>query len=237
MTAHTRMYLIFVSTSKLVMKNLILLLVFSLLTGLSFAQQQDITVYEKKDGAKNMIMARNIGKVPYVVTVAIHATGMDVIPGLRVEAIVPAGKIVEMATLQPRAGESWSYGYEVSFMEHTGAANIKPVEDGAPGPSTDDEPSPARVAPTPPTLSDAKIILYTKPGCGRCIAVKKQMDERKIEYEQVDVSQASPEVNNMWKQLRDGGFTGDSVTMPVVRVDGKYHYNIKDLNGFVAGLK
>ena len=63
------------------------------------------------------------------------------------------------------------------------------------------------------------------------------MDDRKIAYEQVDVTLASPEVNNMWKQLRDGGFTGDSVTMPVVRVNGKYHYNIKDLNGFVAGLK
>jgi len=36
--------------------------------------------------------------------------------------------------------------------------------------------------------------------------------------------------------LRDGGFTGDSVTMPVVKVNGKLHYNIKDLTGFVNGL-
>ena len=217
------------------MKNLFFLLGFFILSSAALAQQ-DITVYDKKEGAKNLIMARNTGKVAYLVNVAIHASGMDVVPGMNVEAVVPAGKIVEMATLQPRPGESWTYGYEVSYMEHTGPTGVKVVEGSSPGPTTDDEPEQVRTATPPPALSKARIILYTKPGCGRCVAVKKQMDDRKINYELVDVSQASPEVNNMWKKLRDGGFTGDSVTMPVVRVDGKYHYNIKDLTKFVTEL-
>ena len=125
---------------------------------------------------------------------------------------------------------------EVSFMEHTAENNVKPVEGGSPGPTIDDTAPQVRVNPPAVQLSDARIIVYTKPGCGRCAAVKKQMDDRKIQYELVDVSSSSPEVNNMWKKLRDGGFTGDSVTMPVVRVDGKYHYNIKDLTKFVSEL-
>jgi glutaredoxin len=67
--------------------------------------------------------------------------------------------------------------------------------------------------------------------------VKKEMNAKGIAYEEIDISSTSPEVNNMWKQLRDGGFTGNSVTMPVVRVNGQYHYDIKDLMGFVGKLK
>ena len=63
------------------------------------------------------------------------------------------------------------------------------------------------------------------------------MKAKGIVYEEVDVNSGSPDVINMWKQLRDGGFTGESVTMPVVKVNGKLHYNIKDLTGFVGSLK
>jgi glutaredoxin len=217
------------------MKKVFFLLSFVFAIGFSQAQQP-INVYEKKEGTKNLIMARNTGKLPYLVKVDIHATGMDVTPGLVVETVVPAGHIVQMAEITPRPGESWTYGYEVSYMEHTAENNVKPVEGGSPGPTVDDEISPVRVNPPAVQLSDARIIMYSKPGCGRCAAMKKQLDDRKIPYELVDVSTTSPEVNNMWKKLRDGGFTGDSVTMPVVRVDGKYHYNIKDLTKFVAEL-
>jgi glutaredoxin len=217
------------------MKRIFLLLLAFTAFGSAFAQQQPITVYEKKEGNKNFIMARNTAKVAYQVTVVIESTGMDVLPGKQIEAVVPAGHIVEIATLQPKPGEAWSYGYEVSFMETPAATpGVTVIDgDGTTGPTTDTE---SRNKPATPKLSDARIILYSKPGCGRCTAVKKQMDDRKISYEIVDVNSTSPEVNNMWKQLRDNGFTGDSVTMPVVRVDGKYHYNIKDLTKFVSEL-
>jgi glutaredoxin len=219
------------------MKNLILLS-FIFLASVVSAQQKDITVYEKKEGAKNIVMARNTGKVSYVVMLKIESSGMDVIPSMTVEAIVPAGHIMELASLQPRPGEAWSYGYEVSYMEY--AAGITPAVPDADPPVSPPSPPKGENELEPPaisSLSDARVVLYTKPGCGRCAAVKKQLDDRKIQYLLVDISTSSPEVNNMWKKLRDSGFTGDSVTMPVVRVNGKYHYNIKDLNGFVAGIK
>ena len=80
------------------------------------AQDQDIQIFEKKDGNKNIVVARNVGKVSYLVTVTINATGMDVTPSMEVEAVVPAGFMKEMATLTPRPGQAWSYGYDVSFV-------------------------------------------------------------------------------------------------------------------------
>jgi glutaredoxin len=210
--------------------------------GTGLTQQKDIEIFEKKEGQKNIVMARNTGKVAYLVTIKINSSGMDVTPGMTAEAVVPAGYMKEMATLTPRPGESWSYGYDVSFMEHTGttpkATTPPPTKQEAPtGNNATVETAPSTVAVPKTTLSDNGIIIYTQAGCGRCATVKREMKAKGIPYTEVDVNSNSPEVSNMWKQLRDGGFTGNSVTMPVVKVNGQLHYNIKDLMGFVSGLK
>ncbi len=209
-----------------------------MLTGTLTAQKEDIEIFEKKDGNKNIVIARNVGKVSYQVNLSIDAKGMDITPGIAVEAVVPAGYMKELATLTPRPGEAWSYGYDVSYAEYTGQT---PKESGTPSTKTGTSATSPVAKPTPQlapvALSTAPIIVYTQVGCGRCSFVKKEMTAKGLAFEEVDVNSGSPEVNNMWKQLRDGGFTDDSVTMPVVKVNGQLHYNIKDLAGFVNGLK
>jgi|GEM_PF-1134645 len=209
------------------------------------AQEKDIEVFEKKEGNKNIVMARNIGKVAYLVTIKIKSTGMDVTPGMNVESVVPAGFMKEMATLVPRPGESWTYGYDVSFTESTGPApnatstpltQTKQQAPTANNTAAENPKTTAAVLSTAP-LSTAPLIVYTQAGCGRCSYVKKELTAKGIAYQEVDVNSGSPDATNMWKQLRDGGFTGDSVTMPVVKVNGQLHYNIKDLAGFVNGIK
>lgn len=213
----------------------VLALVFTFLCPV-FGQQQDITIFEKKEGNKNIVMARNTGKVGYLVSLNITATGMDVLPDKKVEAVVPAGHMKEMATITPRPGESWSYGYDVSFIEHTG----QPVKSTTTTPSTpaveesgSSIPVPA-IEPAP--SSDETIIVYTQKGCGRCATVKRELTSKGIAYKEVDVNSGAPDVNTMWKELRDTGFSGNSVTMPVVKANGQLYYNIKDLTGFVNGL-
>jgi len=51
------------------------------------------------------------------------------------------------------------------------------------------------------------------------------------------VTSGVPEVNDMWMNLRHGGFSGESVTMPVVKLKGQLHYNIKDLQAFVNSVE
>src|SRR5678816_69619 len=84
------------------------------------AQQKDISVFEKKDGDKNIVVSCNIGKVPYLVKLDIHATGMNVEPGLKTETVVPPGFMKDLATLTPLPGEAWTYGYDVSYVQYTG---------------------------------------------------------------------------------------------------------------------
>ena len=176
------------------------------------AQEKDIEVFEKKEGNKNIVMARNTGKVPYLVTIKINAKGMDVTPGIAVEAVVPAGYMKEMATLVPRPGESWSYGYDVSYVEHTGQ-NLQTTASPTAQKKQDatvanqaavDNPK-ATVAVPKASLSTAPIIVYTQAGCGRCSYVKKELSAKGITFDEVDVNSGSPDATNMWKQLRDGG--------------------------------
>lgn len=216
------------------MKLLTFFILATLLTSNVTSQQNDITIFEKKDGNTNIVFARNTGKVSNIVTLTITAEGMTVEPNMKVEALVPSGHMKEMARITPIPGRSWSYGYEVAFMEYNGQnLELSAVHDA----SKDDEPT--TITPPPSadvTLTDAAIVMYSKPGCSRCTMVKKELNARGITFEEFSTTSSSPEINHMWNALRDGGFTGDSVTMPVVRVNGKYHYNIKDLAGFVKGL-
>ena len=197
------------------------------------AQQKDISVYEKKEGNTNIVIARNIGKVPYLVTLNIRATGMDVTPGLKAEAVVQPGYMKEVARLTPQPGVGWTYGYDVSYIQHVANTDQSPKTETAKGDEKGVEAAPvAEAAQIDPNL----IIVYSKPGCGRCSFVKKGLNEKGVKYKEVDVTTTDPMVNEMWKNLRDGGFSGESVTMPVVKVNGKLHYNIKDLNKFLTDI-
>ncbi|MEO6131591.1 MAG: glutaredoxin [Saprospiraceae bacterium] len=265
------------------MKSTITIFTLFLITAAGFAQKQDVEVFEKKEGNKVIVMARNTGKVEYSVSVGITSKGMDVLPSSKVGGSIGPGLMKEMAYLTPRAGESWEYSYEVSITQSMGTNTINPAPTPTPAktiqtsttareikstPSstttnktTTSAPVRTKVADAPastsnssttntrtttssnastpatPALSKADIIVYSKPGCSRCEYVKKQLTVSGIRFEEYSTASSSPEINNMWAAIRTAGFTGGSVTMPVVRANGKYYYNIPDMAGFVEKLK
>src|SRR5688572_27748867 len=211
------------------MKSLVVTCFSLFIASFLFAQKPDVEVYEKKDGEKTLIIARNTGKVESSVKVSITSEGMDIVPSPVVEATVPPGYMKEMATITPRPGETWSYSYDVAITQPITKPAVKPV---TPGTATSPASKPQTTATgqqtntADPALSNAAIILYAKPGCGRCTYAKKQLTSLGIEFLEIDTHSSSPEVPNMWAQMRDQGFKSGSVTMPVIRVEGKYYYDI-----------
>lgn len=238
------------------MKAILSIFTLFLIGSTGFSQKQDVEVFEKKEGSKVIVMARNTGKVEYSVELIITSKGMDVLPSSKVTTSIPPGFMKEMANLTPKPGESWEYSYDVTITQSTGQpspkASSSPTkvspsatptatqtrEANSPTSTTTTtttiEPAPA---PPSPELSKADIVLYSKPGCSRCAFVKKQLTSKGISFEEYSTASESPEINSMWAGLRNSGFTGGSVTMPVVRANGKYYYNIQDMQGFVDKLK
>ncbi len=226
------------------MKSFALLSFLFFIIATSYAQSQDVQVYEKKEGEKVIVIARNTGVKDYTVKITITSEGMDVHPSSIVEDLISGGHLKEMATITPRPGTTWSYGYEVSITQSMSKSTTKPTPPSSTSSSLPKQPTSGatmeenkKIATADPSLSDARIILYAKPSCGRCDYAKKQLKVLGIQYVEVDTHSNSPEVPNMWAKMRNQGFAGGSVTMPVVRVDGKYHYDIKDLEGFLGKLK
>ncbi|HUR31872.1 MAG TPA: glutaredoxin [Saprospiraceae bacterium] len=228
------------------MKSIGIALVFLLTSILTYAQKPDVEVYEKKEGEKVIVIARNTGKSDYNVKINISSQGMDVTPASTVEASVRGGFMKEMAVITPRPGEIWSYDYNVTITQTiaktpsqtTNTSSTPTSTPSAPKqPSTNSVHTSQNTTAPVSTLSNADIILYAKPGCGRCTYAKKQLAALGIQYLEVNTQSQSPEVSNMWAQMRSQGFTGGSVTMPVMRVNGQYHYDIKDLEGFIGKLK
>jgi len=79
-----------------------------------------------------------------------------------------------------------------------------------------------------------KITIYSKPGCGRCEYVKKALNSKKVKFKELSTADAEVK-RNMWKKLQADKVKG-SITMPVVEVNGKLHYNMKNLDNFVTKL-
>ncbi len=220
------------------MKTYIVLFATLVLSVCAFGQEHDIEIFEKKEGNQNIVMARNIGKVSYLVTLNIEAEGMIVNPGIKVEAVVPPGYMQSLATLEPKPGVGWSYGYDVSFVEYVGELPTPEKDKLASDQSTETNSSvEVPVPPATASSTDAAIVVYTRQGCGRCSFIKKELKKKEIAFAEVDVNSGVPEADDMWKLLRESGFTGTSVTMPVVKVRGELHYNIKDMNAFINDLE
>src|SRR5215204_1708940 len=99
------------------MKSIGFALVFLLTSIFTYAQKPDVEVYEKKEGEKVIVIARNTGKSDYNVKINISSQGMDVTPASIVEASVPGGFMKEMAVITPRPGEIWSYDYNVTITQ------------------------------------------------------------------------------------------------------------------------
>jgi len=213
------------------------ILLFQFIT-IGFAQRKDIDVFERKEGSTVLVIARNSGTIDYVVTVKIRSKGMEVNPADTVQAPIPAGYMKQMATITPRPGEAWEYGYEVSYSALTGKINL-PVTPETPGPTAIQTTAAIAlpVSSASPELSQANIILYSKPACTRCDFVRKDLISNGIIFEEYSTTSDSPEISNMWASIRASGFTGGSVSMPVVRAEGQYYYDIPDLPGFVPSLK
>lgn len=220
------------------MKSLLVTVLFSCSAYFLFAQTPEVDVYEKKDGNTTLVMARNTGKSEYKVKITVNSEGMDVTPSSVVEATLPGGFMKEMARITPRPGETWSYSYDVAITRTLMTKTEQGNQASDPNQQTVSTSAgePKTVA-AKPQLSEADIILYAKPGCSRCTYAKKQLNNLGIKFLEIDTHSDSPEVPNMWSQMRQQGFTGGSVTMPVIRVNGTYHYDIKDLGGFIQKLK
>jgi len=81
------------------------------------------------------------------------------------------------------------------------------------------------------------LVVYTMSSCGRCAQTKEYLKKNAIPFQEYNTDK-SENNNKMFEVLqKTGNYKGGSIQMPVIVYQGKVHYNIADLQGFLSKLK
>jgi pathogenesis-related protein 1 len=81
-----------------------------------------------------------------------------------------------------------------------------------------------------------EIKVYTMEGCGRCAFTLEYLRNKGIKFTEYSTENDSYN-SEMWNLLRNSGLgNGESVSMPVVVLDGKVNYSIPDLESFLSNI-
>lgn len=86
------------------------------------------------------------------------------------------------------------------------------------------------------TNLDKGIVVFSKDGCPRCHRTTSYLVDNDVPFRMINTTKNKNGNTKMWEMVRKEVPKG-SITMPVILVDGKLSYSIKDLQGFIANLK
>jgi glutaredoxin len=86
-------------------------------------------------------------------------------------------------------------------------------------------------------ISDKGITLFTLTDCIRCETTKKYFKANHIKYKLINTSKDHDSNVSMWKLISLDNPLKMSVKFPVILVNGKINYDLKNLDSFLKKLK
>ena len=157
---------------------------------------------------------------------------------------IPAGGEVEIITLTPTPNRQCTYSVNYSYkVRETRAANettqISNTRNNKikPAPATRQAQAMQNAnAQDTENVIEKGIVVYSKEGCGRCEYVTNYLKLNEVPFKDFNITTDEAANDRMSKALFGSGFKGGTFTTPVITVDGKVFYNIKDIKGFVKDL-
>lgn len=202
-------------------KNIIIALLFiglNTVGGIS----QDVELEEERAVNGIKLFAKNNTADELEVLITVTYTGFTTDDKSPVSKVLNPSSKSLVFTLTAPAGVSCDYNVSVSYKKAK-----KAVE----------KPTTTQGRTTSIQMNTAKINVFTQDGCGRCEYVVKYFKDMNIPFVELNTTIHDPNQELMFEKLKEAGFTGNSVQMPVVWQNGKLDYNIKDLAKWVKTVK
>lgn len=81
------------------------------------------------------------------------------------------------------------------------------------------------------------IVVFSKDGCGRCTYATKFLKDNNIPFKELNITKYRGDSELMWKKLKEAGHSANTVSTPVIMVDGVAKLNTPDLNSFLSQYK
>jgi glutaredoxin len=198
-------------------KLLTILLFFSFF--ISATAQEEVEVYEKQDGNKVLLMAKNNLDEAVEVTLNVMYKGYttkDVFPKV---IVLKEKEEVIMTTLVIPPGTQCEYGTSVSYKKVNKTQNKRITRT------------------TGVQINPVKVNVFTKDDCARCAFVIEQFEKNNVVFLELNTSIAPSNNELMFEKLKEAGYKDNQIQMPVVVHKGEVFYNIKDLKAFVEKFK
>ena len=221
-----------------------IVLAFLLFSLHSFAQNE-VQLEEEKTDEGIVLTVVNSSDLQIQVIVTINSAGFGLKKEEVFSAAIDGNSRKEIVTLVPRPGRQCTYSANLSYTTKKESPAVTQTKITKTTKTTTQEPvaaAPVKQAAAKPVekknpLTGKKgIVVYSKQGCGRCDYVTKYLRENNIPFQDLNISTNQAADDEMVEILFANGFKGGSFTTPVITVDDKMHYNIKDLRGFLAEL-
>ncbi len=223
-------------------KIAILILIFF---SLSAFAQNEVQLEEEKTDKGIVLTAVNSSNQSIQVIVTINSAGFGLKKEEVFSAAIDGNSRKEIVTLVPRPGRQCTYSANLSYTTKKESPTVTQTKITKTTKTTTQQPiasAPAKQSAVKPVekknpLTGKKgIVVYSKQGCGRCDYVTKYLRDNNIPFQDLNISTNQAADDEMVEILFANGFKGGSFTTPVITVDDKMHYNIKDLRGFLAEL-
>ena len=182
---------------------------------------QDVELEEEREVNGIKLYAKNNTADELEVLITVTYSGFTTDDKSPVSKVLNPNSKSLVFTLTAPAGVSCDYNVSVSYKKAKKAVE-KPTTQGRT---------------TSIQMNTAKINVFTQDGCGRCEYVVKYFKDMNIPFVELNTTIHDPNQQLMFEKLKEAGFSGNSVQMPVVWNNGKLEYNIKDLAKWVKTVK
>ncbi len=198
-----------------------LLLYFILgVVGISVAQQNGVTIVEKKDPKRHFLYAKNDADAPRNVFLKVTATGYRRRADRPIIKIIPPKSEVLMMTLIPLRDTISSYQY--LFVANTEEENLGLVREKVPSESLGIN-----------EFIESRNLIFTKKGCDKCVALVSKLQQARKNFREVDISDKDWAFDYSLSYLRNRGQKMDTIALPMALLKGEVIQPIPDLNIFV----
>lgn len=210
------------------------------LTVCAFAQ--DVVVESSCEGDQMVLTATNNENDDYRISVELETKGYGLKRIEKVESVVPGGESIEIGRYKVKRKKSASFSYKYAFQKMRSNSNSQsPKTMGAQTGAKEED---AKMEVSEIVESDLEgseleegLIVFSKNRCGRCARTVEFLRSNHIPFTDKNISDNPEDKEQMTKLMFSNGFEGGRFTTPVIVVDGKVHYNIKNLGRFLSGLQ
>jgi len=181
---------------------------------LSNINAQGLSFSERQVGDAKIIVCKNNSNKDFEVSLTYSCTGHTANYASPVKQTITAYSEIEVLILTPIKGVSGSCQMNYTYTE------IRKSR-----------------AKESPAYNYDGITVFGKNHCPRCDYFITELRNKNVVFQELNIDTYQADNDLMWDKLKEAGFSGNSITTPVVISNNKVYYNVQDLDALLGKLK